>query len=201
MKRRIEHPINMISDLETTFFFDSIALVVIVLFFSLLRLCRGSAQDDPISEQLLDHRSASDAATSLSGRSRAAPSIDYDIQRIEKPEGRNVFEWVKVLLTIPDKDVIMHCRKDGFLYLLFIKYLYSYFFFLSLGSCGILLPIFLVNSPIDTNLVAAYTIQSIRGHKWKLWVVLAFTAIYSLMAFAMLYLFHHKLRNIAATEV
>jgi len=113
---------------------------------------------------------------------------------------RSFFEWINVLNVIPDNDVIMHCRKDGFLYLLFIQYLYKYFFIITVLNCAVLLPIFLINTKIDTQLLAAYTIKSIIGQNWKLWVVLAFTIIYTIMAFIMLYLFRQRLRTISETE-
>ncbi|MDR3547249.1 MAG: hypothetical protein P4M11_03045 [Candidatus Pacebacteria bacterium] len=198
MTKRTVHPIDSIGDLETTFYFNAGALIAIVLFFSITRACRATDGEAEGAEQLLKgQRSVTEHATL---GHRFAPD-GPPRPALKEEKGKNIFEWIRVLSTIPDQEVIVHCRKDGFLYLLFIKYLYTYFFLLAVGGCGVLLPVFLINSDIDTSLLAAYTIRNILNHKWKLWVVLIFTAIYSLMAFMMLYLFHHRLRSVAATEV
>ncbi|MDR3549398.1 MAG: hypothetical protein P4M11_14225 [Candidatus Pacebacteria bacterium] len=203
-----EHPSDSVSDLGTTFLFDVVALAALVLFYYATQPCRSSIRSEEAAEQLLrDQERDLNRVSELPLLKKASSSTDSPTSTVALceflgfPEATNIFGWIKVLATISDQKVLVHCRKDGFLYLLFIKYLCVYFLLLSAGGCGVLLPMFLMGKSIDRDLLTAYTIRNILSSRWKLWVVLLFTALYTAMAFVMLYLFHHRLRSIAATEV
>ena len=113
---------------------------------------------------------------------------------------KSFFELVKIIYTISEDEVINCCHKDGFLYLLFIKYLCIYFAIITFSGCGVLLPIFLYGIDSLENLIMNYTIQNALNNEWKLWIVLIFTVLYSIMGFVMLYLFHARLKFITIVE-
>jgi len=186
MEQRTIKVNDSIEDLKVTFYFNILALIVILILFFTLRV-----RKPPL------HKSAK---RKQSERKPPATPARLDLGSSLISQERTIFDWIKTFFGISDQDVLICCHKDGFLYLLFIKYLYTYFFMISLGNSCVLIPIFLVNSKISTNLLTAYTINNVIKTIWKLWIVLVFTLLYTVMGFIMLYLFHKRLRSVAVSE-
>jgi len=106
---------------------------------------------------------------------------------------------IKLMFKITDKELINRCYKDGFLYLLFLRYLCIYFCIISFAGCGILIPTYMENETKDNDLLSNYTIANV-SENWKLWIVLGFTILYSLTGFFFLYLFNERIKLVAEVK-
>lgn len=100
------------------------------------------------------------------------------------------------MFKVSDQELVNRCYKDGFLYLLFLRYLCIYFCIIALGGCGVLIPIYVEDTGRDRNLLSSYTIAAV-SEPWKLWVVLGFTMLCSLLGFFLLRLFHARVKLVA----
>lgn len=196
---------DCIEDLLVTIGFNIGASILLLIAFSILRCCQKPESQESARPFLPLHRHYSESVELLSlTTNRLTGKTLKKLSKLvawETSRKSSIFGWIYTLATISDIDIVIRCHKDGFLYLLFLKYLYNYFFIISLCSCGILLPIFLSNTNSNFDHLSTYTISNIKEEKWKLWCILLFTELYSILALVMLYIFNHRIKSMALAEV
>ena len=97
-----------------------------------------------------------------------------------------------------DRDIFKQCKTDGFLYLYFLKHVYSYFLFSSLIFCFILLPLYSTGSQFENDKLGFFTIGNVYSEPDKLTVVMIATVIVNISTFLMLYIYKTKVSSLTS---
>ena len=85
-------------------------------------------------------------------------------------------EWVKVMFTITDQDLIDKCNEDSFVYLMFLRYTIIFFSVISLLSFGILMPIYSTGySSLVWSEFSQISVLSCAEDKTRMWGVFSIT--------------------------
>jgi len=107
---------------------------------------------------------------------------------------------MKFVYNTNDKQVLSLCNAEGFMYLYFLRSTGYFFFIMSFFSIIVFVPLFSIKffetKEFDITMLQKLTIKNAYDNKGKLWLVLCFSFLYTLMAYYHVYNYKKKLELI-----